>query len=201
MEELGYTLDDSNVSKGFFDYGMDSLELVRIRNKLSTILSVDLPPTLLLDYPTAKDLAEHLDSERGVGRERGALGDTYLDDDFEASGWAKVSAEEIISMQTELKRIFLQPEYQKKFNKLTKKCYPDMIKYIQTIEPILVEVEGPLFLERGLITSNDWDSVQRARGHVTTLLLEKGMWTANEEVARRGTELIRITKQDQYWDR
>lgn len=200
MEELGYTLDDSNIAKGFFDYGMDSLELVRIRNKLSTILSVDLPPTLLLDYPTAKDLSEHLDQERGVGRERAALGDAYLDDDFVTSGWSQVTAEDIIAMQTELKRIYLQPEYQKKFAKLTKKCYPDMIKYIQSVEPILVETEGPLFLERGLVTSTDWDSVQRARGHVTKLLLELGMWTANEEVSRRGTELIRITKQDQYWD-
>ena len=34
---------------------MDSLELVRVRNRLSSALAMELPATLLLDFPSVKD--------------------------------------------------------------------------------------------------------------------------------------------------
>lgn len=55
LQELGYELDRLDLHKGFFDYGMDSLELIRVRNRLSSSLRLDLPATLLLDFPTAKE--------------------------------------------------------------------------------------------------------------------------------------------------
>lgn len=45
--------------------GLDSLELVRVRNKLGQTLSIDLPATTLLDYPTIQGLGDHLDKQLG----------------------------------------------------------------------------------------------------------------------------------------
>eukprot|EP00438_Fugacium_kawagutii_P000948 Skav224459 [mRNA] locus=scaffold1302:69624:82713:+ [translate_table: standard] len=56
MEELDYKLDRQDLHKGFFDYGMDSLELIRVRNRLSNSFRLDLP-----------DLADQLDRDRGIG--------------------------------------------------------------------------------------------------------------------------------------
>ena len=48
--------------------GLDSLGAVELRNALSSRLAVDLPATLILDYPTISSLAEHLGALHGVAR-------------------------------------------------------------------------------------------------------------------------------------
>jgi myxalamid-type polyketide synthase MxaC len=45
---------------GFFRLGMDSLQAVQLRNRLSAGLGHDLPPTIAFEYPTAEALARHL---------------------------------------------------------------------------------------------------------------------------------------------
>lgn len=46
--------------RGFLAMGMDSLMVVEFRNRLHTALDLTLPATLLLQYPTIEELAEHL---------------------------------------------------------------------------------------------------------------------------------------------
>lgn len=67
MEGLGYPVDDSTLSLGFFAYGMDSLDMVVIRDKLGELLGRELPATMLLDFPNVQDLSEKLDKMRGIG--------------------------------------------------------------------------------------------------------------------------------------
>jgi len=201
MDELDYPLDRSDLHKGFFDYGMDSLELVRVRNKLSSSLAMDLPATLLLDFPTVQDLADQLDRDRGIGPDTLELRDQDEDDqDDEAemtSGWEGVTPSELLELQKRSKKIYQEAGYQKRFHDMARKCYPDMMRYILAIETILVEVEGPLMLEYGLIDSLDWQSVQIGRSHLTATQMK--YWRDYPEVKAMMDEIMHVTKQDQYW--
>jgi acyl carrier protein len=46
--------------KGFFDMGMDSLMVIELKNCLDASLGCSLPPTVVFESPTIKDLAEYL---------------------------------------------------------------------------------------------------------------------------------------------
>merc|ERR1712187_904265 len=96
-DDLGYPPDVNDLGKGFFDYGMDSLELVRIRNKLSSTLAMELPATLLLDFPTVQDLAEQLDKERGVCEEEEAEEEEEVQ--VPKIGWDTMGINEILDVQ------------------------------------------------------------------------------------------------------
>jgi len=201
MDDLGYPLDRDDLHKGFFDYGMDSLELVRVRNMLSTSLAMDLPATLLLDFPTVKDLADQLDRDRGVGESADdldvAADDEDEDDVHDVSGWEGVTPSELLELQARSKNVYKQAVFQKRFNDVAKKCYPDMMRYILAIESILVEVEGPIMLEFGLIDNTDWQSVQIGRSHMTATQIK--YWKDYPEVKEMMEDIMHITKQDQHW--
>lgn len=63
MTSMGSDVDLDDLDKGFFQYGLDSLDLVTMKDKLSEKLQLEMPATLLMDYPTVKDLEEYLDAE------------------------------------------------------------------------------------------------------------------------------------------
>lgn len=197
MEEIGYPLDRGNLARGFFDYGMDSLELVRIRNKLSAALSTDLPATLLLDFPTARDLAAQLDRDRGVELGAAAAEAAAVVQEPRLT-WNDLGVRELLDIQDRSKRVYALPQYQRKFTDLAKRCYPDMMKYILAVESVLVEVEGAIFHDFGLIDEMSWQAVQHGRSQMVNCMMK--YWVEVPQIRARCLEILHLTKQDQVWD-
>ena len=57
---LGFSADELDMQKGFFDLGMDSLTALELKNILQIDLNVSLPTTLAFDYPTVEALIGYL---------------------------------------------------------------------------------------------------------------------------------------------
>nr|ADY62524.1 SxtA short isoform precursor [Alexandrium fundyense] len=208
MTSIGYPPNLNDLTKGFFDYGMDSLELVRIRNKLSLALQTELPATLLLDFPTVHDLVERLDQDRAPESDE----EEEVREEAKATARAPAKAKalakggeatqrfgpsEIISVQKRCLNVYAQPIYQKRFTDMAKKCFPDMLKYILAIESILVEVEGPVLQEFQLIQDLEYKSVQRGRENLMYYM--SSYWLAHPEIRDQSQQLLLLTLQDQCW--
>lgn len=52
-----------DLKQGFFNMGMDSLMAVEFKNRLELSLGAALPPTLIFEFPTIKDIAEYIAQE------------------------------------------------------------------------------------------------------------------------------------------
>jgi len=205
MTSIGYRPNPKDLTKGFFDYGMDSLELVRIRNKLSFALHTELPATLLLDFPTVHDLVERLDQDRALeaeeerAREEAKAPAKALAKALAKSGETihSFGASEIINVQRRCLSVYAQPIYQKRFTDMAKKCFPDMLKYILAVESILVEVEGPILHELQLIPDLEHKSVQKGRENLMYYM--STYWLAHPDIRDQSQQLLLLTLQDQSW--
>jgi acyl carrier protein len=49
-----------SLQQGFFEFGMDSLMAVELKNRLAANLEASLPATLIFDYPNIQDLAKYI---------------------------------------------------------------------------------------------------------------------------------------------
>lgn len=68
LEELGYQMGDDAMKAELCSYGVDSVEVGVIRERLSKVLNLAFPRTLLFDHPSAAMLGDHIDELRAVSK-------------------------------------------------------------------------------------------------------------------------------------
>lgn len=203
MADMGFEVDEDELDLGFFDYDMDSLELVRIRNKLASDLQMQLPSTLLLDFPNVAALAEQLDLERGRKqemedkRQEAKPQQELTPEQKQKKMWDELQATDVTSFMIDCKKAYLRSDIQQRFTSLARMCYPDTMQYVLAVEPVLMEVQGKIFRERNWIDDLDFQSIQTARARMTEAVAR--YWRQVPEVRKRSLELSAITKQDQIW--
>ncbi|MEU5846863.1 type I polyketide synthase [Saccharopolyspora shandongensis] len=65
-EILGYTdVADVPIDATFLDLGLDSLTAIDLRDRLAAVCELELPATMIFDYPTPAQLVEFLESRLG----------------------------------------------------------------------------------------------------------------------------------------
>jgi len=57
---LGLDIGAVDLDQGFFDMGFDSLMGLELKLRLEAAMGISLPATLVLNYPTVRDLAEFI---------------------------------------------------------------------------------------------------------------------------------------------
>jgi acyl transferase domain-containing protein/acyl-coenzyme A synthetase/AMP-(fatty) acid ligase/NAD(P)-dependent dehydrogenase (short-subunit alcohol dehydrogenase family)/acyl carrier protein len=78
---LGRTPSDIDPKRGFFEQGVESLNLMELRNQLSRKLRRAIPVTLPFDYPTVESLASKLGAVAKSHSERSSSADTHKSND------------------------------------------------------------------------------------------------------------------------
>mmetsp|Transcript_42808 Transcript_42808/g.122087 ORF Transcript_42808/g.122087 Transcript_42808/m.122087 type:complete len:992 (+) Transcript_42808:55-3030(+) len=187
FEDLGHSLDPDDLGRGFFSYGLDSLELLRIRNRLISTIFVDLPTTLLLDFPNVQDLAQHLDVLRSAREEKPPLDDEAQDGP--GTAWDALSADELLFIQQKCNKFYALPHVQGRLQE-AKLANSERAGYLKAIEPILIEVEGPVFLANDVIDDTKVETVRRAREDMTKCIKK---FSGVLEVQDEAKELLRLT--------
>lgn len=111
--------------------------------------------------------------------------------------WLGMTATRFCEIQAQCVAKYNLPKYQKQFSKAARKCYPDMVKYVMMIEPILVEVEGCVFLDNCLCEDTEWDTVQLHRCSMIACMMK--LWDRRYEVKKQCNDMVHATRQDQVW--
>jgi acyl carrier protein len=55
--------EKTNPQTGFFELGMDSLMAMELRTRLTQLLCMDLPSTLIFDFPNIEKLEQYLNTQ------------------------------------------------------------------------------------------------------------------------------------------
>jgi len=235
MQENGIEVNDETMGQSLFAQGMDSLELVQIRNKLASDLGLELTSTFLLDYPTLELVCARIDEMRGTLKQQQAkerepreaprpkkekrrkevpqetrvqepkenvdideivpYSDTS-DVDSE-HGFKKLTVLTLIDYLHACKKQYSTASSQKMFKDVAQSCYPNMLKYILAVEPVLCQIQKPILREQGLIEDDDYITVQAARAHVASMIASS--WAGKQEVRKLVAELTTLAKLDQKW--
>jgi len=167
MDEIGYPVDEDTIHTGFFSFGMDSLDLVRIRNRIGGILGVELSSTLLLDFPNVGELADFLDKERGVGKHVGKKVEPK-------SVWDKLTEKEINFVIDKFIKFYSLPQYKTKLEAAKNRCGANARLYAESVNAIRQEVEGPILVSNEVISEANAESIMQVRQELEDWIARNG---------------------------
>jgi len=179
--------------------------MVRIRSQLGAAVGLELPALLLLDFPSVQEAADEVDRLRGFSGRSENVAETATEgqarqaglslqggDQPGEPGWASVDLDQLKQLQEKLKKLYALPQNQKKLAEQAAKHLPDKGKYLAAIEPILLEVEGPVLFSFGLADDVKPATVVKARkGFAPTV---KRLGRRNPDVLARDRELSQLLK-------
>merc|ERR1712194_212933 len=86
------------------------------------------------------------------------------------SGWQGISVQDLLQFLERCNKKYALPQYQKRFADLQEKHGQDKTKYLSAIEPILIEVEGPVMVAFELIEDQALGTVQASRKEMAACL-------------------------------
>merc|ERR1711971_1120218 len=192
VDGFGYTVDEDQLSKGFFDLGMDSVEVGEVRQKLSSTLGVNLPNTLLFDFPSVLELSQELDRRLGSGPEDATQGEQQ-EQQLSRDVLECLDTQAFVMLQKSYRKAVLHPEVQFYFEKKARECYPDHLRYLTVIGPKLDEMQGQVLLDFGLIQDVNKETVQDALVRLADVQFK--LSSTSKDVRDLAMEILRITKQ------
>jgi len=172
FSDLKCPLSEDQMQQGFFQLGIDSLEMIRVRNRLSKWLGTELSPTILLDFPSVLDLATELDHRhhRGGSATNGgvtngtqaAAGGGYVAEKEEVKfEKLAVDKELLIQVQKKLKEKYSSAQNQRKITSILAKSSDP-----KALEALRMEVEASVLLNLGIIDDLQQKSVEKGRKDV-----------------------------------
>lgn len=171
--DLKCPLSEEQSLQGFLQLGIDSLELVRIKNRLSKWLGHDLPATFLLDFPSVAELATELDRRAGAatngktnGVTNGATNGGYHGTKGKEEVKLVVEKELLIQVQQKLKEKYSSAQHQRKISGIMEKSAASKSSYMKALEPLRMEVEGSVLFSLGIIDDLQPKSVETGRKDV-----------------------------------
>mmetsp|Transcript_46853 Transcript_46853/g.109412 ORF Transcript_46853/g.109412 Transcript_46853/m.109412 type:complete len:1049 (+) Transcript_46853:34-3180(+) len=184
MADMQHPLSDDQLTQGFFVLGIDSLEMIRIKNKLSQWLGEELPATFLLDYPSVRELATEVD--KLVAKKQTGNSDAEAHTEP-----AILDVDLLLQAQEKLKKAYSLSQNQKKISALAAKHSDDKAAFTKALEPLLAEVEGSVLVSLGII--DDLQPVNLQKGRKLLALSIKRL-RRKEEAAKNDQEVLGLVK-------
>jgi len=169
------------MNKGFMDLGLDSREMLRMRNVLGQKTGKELTTMILFDHPNVQSLVKHLTEPETLPEPE------YDEDPNDPDKGLMIKLETLLEMQEQMVEglISIQPELEAK----VRVAWPDKIAYITSIEDDTVRLQTPLFYERGIT------DVQRGRVEVSKTITR---WFYKSEKLRQNLDRLNTLAQISY---
>merc|ERR1739848_854034 len=99
---------------------------------------------------------------------------------------------ELLAYMMECKRVYATSACHQRFMETARKCYPDMLKYILALEPVLTDLQRPILKSKGFIENEDENTVQDARSRIAGSI--SAYWSGSHEVRKISEELTALAK-------
>jgi len=227
LQEFGYKINETELFRGFFDYGINSADVEQLRATFASRinsadveqlratfasrLEVSLPMTLLFDYPSIKELSDHLDQVRGVGvvaakpqqqrqqeqqeqqqPEHQGQRPSQRDQHEGTKTIDKLTIKDMLEIQRDYKRAFTASEFQTMIRKTRKDTHPDRINYIEAVKASITAARGKILHARGLVDDVEENSVRIALVKMNEMLYR--YWPHSHELRYRAKELALLTQ-------
>jgi len=198
---FGYEVDPQNLEGGFIDYGMDSVELGELREKVCAALGFDFPMQALFDHSNVSELSAFLDVKLAMARLTSPPGQRAPDaDDDDCStdsgeaidlAWDDLEVRDLVRIHRDFIREYEQPALQQEFKELAEQHFPDRFKYSQVVMRACTKAQGKVLYRLGLIPDVDVSSVKFATGRLHHLVCRH--WLTNPELKKVTLEIAELT--------
>lgn len=199
LEELGYDMGPEALEAGFFSYGVDSVEVGVIRSRLCGLLGMDLPKTLLFDFPSAAELGAHLDKLRQAepkAEPKEPKAAAKPEQPARKLAWESLTSGDVLELQAAMLKCLGSPVFQAELAGLAKKCFPNKRMYLYAAAPCLLQLHGDVLVERGLINDTDRGTVKAGAAKLGNAVREHWNLAA---IRQNFTNFTRLTSQEALW--
>jgi len=198
LSDIGIQVKENDPTSGFFEYGISSNQVVEIRDALACKLKVDLPQTVIYDYPSVQTLCAFLEREffsRAPSPvSKGSPSQSTKSHEVqEEPEVAPMSLERLIAINRDFLRVFSRADWQREFVKVDKETFPDKTRYLASIKPYIEPAMGRIIKKHGHIKNSDPETVHAGLIHVNEMIMK--YWQSSKVLQRIVNRLSRVLRQ------